>query len=213
MALAAGGLTGAARTGSPRTPADGRSAAVQVTADGCPDVDAHGGGTIVAPGRVLTSAHVVAGSSSVTVALGGRETAAIVVALDPVNDLAVLAVDRAFSPAAGLGRARVADRGVVMVMRAGQVTPLAVTVRRLITLQTEDIYLAGVHDRDAVELEADIEPGDSGSGVLVRGRVVAVVFARDRTSPHTAYGLDPQPVVEHIGDHAAVSTGTCARVG
>jgi S1-C subfamily serine protease len=209
LALALGGGCG---SGGSR-PADGRAAAVQVTADGCPDIDTHGGGTMVAAGRVLTAAHVVAGATSVTVTRAARSSPAMVVVLDPIHDLAVLAVDPSIAPVAPIDRANAGDRGIVMVVRAGVVATLDVQIRRLITLQTEDIYLDGTHDRDAVELDADIEPGDSGASVLVRGRAVAVVFARDRQVPHTGFGLDPQPIVEHLADVATVPTGACARVG
>ena len=49
---------------------------------------------MVSPGRVMTNAHVVAGSSGVRVQLGGqgRPLDAKVVVLDPRTDVAVLAV-------------------------------------------------------------------------------------------------------------------------
>jgi len=207
-------LTGAVATGpEPSVRGDAGQSAVQVVADGCPDIDAYGSGTMVAPGRVLTSAHVLAGSTAVTVRRGEVSVAATVVAFDPIADLAVLAVEPSVARVVPLGTALAGDHGVVVAVRAGRLTALPVEVRRAIILQTSDIYRDGVHDRDAFELQADIAPGDSGAAVLVRGRVAAVVFARDRQVPRLAYGLDPAPIVGRIGNVSPVATGSCAPLG
>jgi S1-C subfamily serine protease len=130
-----------------------------------------------------------------------------------VHDLAVLAVAPGTAPVAPIGIATAGSHGIVATARDGAPATVPVVVRRLVTLQTEDIYLDGVHDRDAFELDADIEPGDSGAAVLVDGRVVGIVFARDRQAAHTAYGLVPTPILDQLHAADAVPTGACARVG
>lgn len=195
-------------------PIDGRSAAVLVVADGCPEVDLHGGGTLVTGDRVVTSAHVVAGSTAVEVWRGAIHERARVVALDPSADLAVLAVTPIFAGTAPLGTvAGPVERGIVVVVRDGRPMAIPVVVKRAILLTTEDIYLGATVDRDAFEIEADIEPGDSGAAVLVGGRTVAVVFARNRHVQNLAYALDPGPIRGALGNTETISTGHCSLVG
>ncbi|HET8970327.1 MAG TPA: MarP family serine protease, partial [Candidatus Nanopelagicales bacterium] len=64
-----------------------------------------GSGWVVAPGRVVTNAHVVAGMREASVQVGGvgREYAAQIVVFDPERDLAVLAVDGLNAPPLRLG--------------------------------------------------------------------------------------------------------------
>jgi len=67
---------------------------VRIEAEGCRTRPTVGAGSFVENGRVLTVAHVVAGSDHVDVFLSnGAEVDARVVAIDRDKDLAVLAVD------------------------------------------------------------------------------------------------------------------------
>ncbi|HEY7623127.1 MAG TPA: hypothetical protein VH834_25355, partial [Solirubrobacteraceae bacterium] len=64
------------------------------------------------------------------------------------------------------------------------------TVRRAITA-TVRVEPAPAVRRPALELGADVAPGDSGAAVVDdRGRVVGVLFATSRDRAHTAYAVD-----------------------
>ncbi len=69
-----------------------------------------GSGVVFLPNRVMTNAHVVAGSDSVTVSVGGEERAANVVSYDPSADIAILDVPGLQAPPLAFAEARGADR-------------------------------------------------------------------------------------------------------
>jgi S1-C subfamily serine protease len=186
-----------------------REATVAITADGCPDVDAHGVGLVVAPGRVLTVAHVVAGATAVTVRSGTGDATAQVVAFDPDNDAAVLAIDRGIGRPIPLGPAKVGRPASVAVFRNGVLVEQAVTILRRVSLQTEDIYVQGRHDRPSFELDADIQPGDSGSVVVQDRRAVAIVWARTRGVERRAWALDSSIMEMALRSPAPVAHGHC----
>jgi hypothetical protein len=58
-------------------------------------------------------------------------------------------------------------------------------------IETEDIYIEGETNRPGIELDADIESGDSGGPVMVDGEVVGVLWARSSKYEHRAYAIDP----------------------
>jgi hypothetical protein len=43
--------------------------------------------------------------------------------------------------------------------------------------------------RDVIELDREVQPGDSGTPVIRGGRLIGVIFARSATRPHTAYAV------------------------
>jgi S1-C subfamily serine protease len=184
-------------------------AAVEVVAIGCGPVDGRGDGLVVAPGRVLTVAHVVAGSDRVQVSTRLGTTTAVVTVFDPANDVAVLAIHPGFAPAIPLGTADVDDRGVVALYREGQPTIVPVRIADVVTIRTEDIYLDRIYDRPGYELEAEIIPGDSGGVVVVDHRAVAVVWARSRRSDNRAWSVDALVVADRLASSVPVDTGRC----
>jgi S1-C subfamily serine protease len=188
--------------------------AVRIDADGCPDIDNFGVGAVLSGGRVLTAAHVVAGSQHFTVSIGTEKQTAVLVAIDPVNDLALLHLDGPSPAAFPVGPARAGDQGQIESVRATGPATMPATVTRLINLGIEDIYLHGHYERPALELDATIEPGDSGSPVVVRGRVVGVTTLRSRSEPNRAYAIDPTAfLAEHQTAATRVDSGACASVG
>ena len=64
-----------------------------VVDDACDPGIETGSGAIVAPGLVLTAAHVLSGGFSIRVIRDGRSVIAEVVGFDPDLDLAYLAID------------------------------------------------------------------------------------------------------------------------
>ncbi len=172
---------------------DPPSAAVSIEAGGCDVSNAAGNGLIVAPGLVLTSAHVLKGSTEIVVSRDDRSTTATIVAFDPNMDLAYLAIEPSFGGTIpmGDGDTRNGDRGTAYVFRSGTPVRVPVVFRRPINIRTEDIYRKGETNRPGFELDADLKAGDSGGVVIVNGEAVGVLWARSRNVDHRAYAIDP----------------------
>ncbi len=160
--------------------------AVGIRAEGCGAGAGKGSGLVVAPGVVLTSAHVVAGANTITVRIDAdTEAAATVVGFDPFMDLAYLrtpaeAAADAIEPSISSDHVEPGSFGHALVFRDGAPTELDVEVRRRVRINTEDIYVEGDITRPGFELTADIELGDSGGAVYVDGEIIGVLWARTR---------------------------------
>jgi S1-C subfamily serine protease len=186
------------------------ASAVQIVADGCVSVDIHGAGLVVAPGRIATVAHVVAGATSVTVRNGrGQLVEATVAYFDPVNDVAVLAVDETFAPAVPLGSATAGATGTAIVYRDDKPVALAVSIRRLVDIETADIYGDGDRARPGFELGVDIVAGDSGSVVVVDGHAVGLVWSRSRKADGRAWAMRTSLIADHLSSAEPVDHGHC----
>ena len=120
-------------------------------------------GAPTARGEVLTVAHVLDGARGVRVA-GNR---ARVVRVDRRRDLAWLAAD--------VAPGRFSD-GLHVIRDGKPATIPARVIRRV------NVTLDGGARRAALELDAEIEPGDSGAPLTQDGHIVGVVFARGRSS-------------------------------
>lgn len=158
---------------------------------------------VVAPGLVLTAAHVVAGADEIVVSRPGRPTAtATIVAFDPEMDLAYLDVGSWYGTPQPVASDHVdaGDRGVAWVYRDGEPVEVPVHIRRRVNIRTEDIYVEGETNRPGFELDAAIESGDSGGAVLVDGELAGVIWARSRRFEDRAYAIDPSRAGELI-DH------------
>jgi len=178
-----------------------------------------GTGFVVAPGRVVTNAHVVAGMSEPQVQAGGagRWLPGRVVVFDAARDLAVLDVPDLPARPLALGADRVRGDDVVVagfplngpyVLSPGR-------VRDVLPALGEDIYAAEAVTRQVYSLHADVRPGNSGGPVLdPSGAVVGVVFARSLDDPSTGYALtlaEAAPVLQAAATASEeVPTGACA---
>jgi len=176
-----------------------------------------GTGFAIAPDYVVTNAHVIAGATTVRVALGGRLSDASPVLFDGDLDIALLHVPRlgaaplrfaSSDPARGTVAAAVGFPGGGPL----EVVPAAVAS----SYDAEGFDLDGTHRvvRRILELRAEIERGDSGGPlVLADGTVGGVVFAESRADPLVGYALSPTVVATRvapaIGRTRAVPTGAC----
>jgi len=177
-----------------------------------------GTGFVVAPERVMTNAHVVAGvSEPIVTEPDGDPLAAQVVRFDPRTDIAVLAVpdlDRAplrfrDDPAAG------ADAAVVGYPNNGPLSTEPVRIRGEHSLLGRDIYGDEAVSRDVLSVRGEVRPGNSGGPLVAdNGLVYGVMFAASLTDPETGYALALSEVMPHVEQSAAstepVSTGVCA---
>lgn len=178
-----------------------------------------GSGWVVAPERVVTNAHVVAGVSEEHVRIQGtgRSFDARVIAFDPQRDLAVLSVPGLPAPALTQGpELKRADGAVVAGFPLdGPYRLDAARVRDVLKATGADIYGNPGVVREIYSLYARVEPGNSGGPLLSRsGEVVGIVFAKSLDDDQTGYALtldEARPVLEAANRSASpVSTGGCA---
>jgi S1-C subfamily serine protease len=176
-----------------------------------------GSGFVIAEDRVVTNAHVLAGVDTPIVELPGvpaREGR--VVYFDPVDDLAVIAVDDLgadvlpFSPTLAAGDAAV----VQGYPFGGPFTMVSAGVESVGTVNVPDVYEQSWNPREIYALESTVRPGNSGGPLLTgEGTVAGVVFARAENDENLGYAMtmaELTPVAEQAAALAnTVSTGSC----
>lgn len=178
-----------------------------------------GSGWVVAPGRVVTNAHVVAGVERPQVIVGGvgRSYSGRVVVFDPVKDLAVIDLPALRAPALRVGRDLRRDATAVVAgfPLDGPYRLDSARVRDVLTARGEDIYGRRESVRRVYSLYAKVQPGNSGGPLLSRdGEVVGVVFAKSLDDERTGYALtatEAAPVLAAARAAAQpVDVGGCA---
>ena len=174
-----------------------------------------GSGFVVAPGLVVTNAHVVAGTRGVELrTTDDRSARGTVVAFDPSVDLALVATDLT-RPALRLEEPEEGRDGLVLGFPGGGgFDPSPYSVAGLLDARGYDIYDRDLVDRRLVVLATDLAPGDSGSAVATpQGTVVGVAVAVAPDRPGVAYALAPDQVRSLVaslgGSRAPVGTGPC----
>jgi S1-C subfamily serine protease len=178
-----------------------------------------GTGFVVAPGYVVTNAHVVAGADprGVRVNAGGRIMTAVPVLFDPDLDVALLRVSDILPIALTFASAdpgRGALGATLGYPGGGRLTILPAAVTGRYPAVGHDIYGHGRVRRQVLELRAEIDRGDSGGPLMLSdGTVGGVVFAEARTNPDVGYALAATEVANAVwpglGRTAAVDTGDC----
>lgn len=176
-----------------------------------------GTGFVVAPDRIVTNAHVVAGvERPVVEAPSGQSAEGRVVYFDPADDLAVVATDGLGLTALGLAEElAVGDAGVVDgypfggPFVTGPAEVLAVSVERI-----RDIYGQSASPREVYTLAAEINPGNSGGPLLaLDGEVAGVVFARSADDAQLGYAMTNDELAPVVGAAPglvdAVAPGAC----
>lgn len=188
----------------------GPSDVVKVLATGCTDV--HQGTAFFVQSHIaVTNAHVVAGATSVSVE-GARATVAL---FDPVNDIAILRV-----PSLNLVPMRFVSSVPTSGSSAsifgfpldGSRTLSPSVISGQITAQSRDIYDQNLFNRTVLVLYANVQPGNSGSPVIVNEHVAGVLFSKSLSQSSTAYAI-PAATVEHdlalTPSRGAASTKSC----
>ena len=177
-----------------------------------------GSGWVVAPERVVTNAHVVAGVASENVRIQGvgRSYDARVVIFDPKRDLAVLAVPGLPAPASTEGPSLTRSGGAVVAgfPLNGPYELDSARVRDVLPATGADIYGNPGVVRQVYSLYARVQPGNSGGPLLSpSGQVVGIVFARSLDDTNTGYALtldEARPVLDAANSSSSpVSTGGC----
>lgn len=207
-----------ALAGSPVV-ANGRGSVVKVlgAAPSC-SRRLEGTGFVYADDRVMTNAHVVAGTRTVAVELRGERYSARVVVYDPERDLAVLHVPGLPAPAMrfAVRQARVEASAIVLGFPLdGPYNAQSARIRDVGPITGPNIYNSGNVTRDIYTIRALVRSGNSG-GPLVSpdGQVLGVIFAAAADDPNTGFAVTAEeaaPVAEAgAGRVQATDTGDCA---
>lgn len=172
-----------------------------------------GTGFVIAPERVMTNAHVVAGSNKVAVETAKGQLTATVVLYDPQSDLAVLDVPKLTAPMLSFA-AKPATTGESAIVLGypldGPYTATPARLRSEIALRGPNIYDSQTVLRDVYTVRAQVRSGNSG-GPLVDpdGYVLGVVFGAALDSADTGFAL----TAKEVSDEAAAAPGLTASVG
>jgi S1-C subfamily serine protease len=190
---------------------------IEVLGRGCvPDYLNQGSGFVVAPGYLVTNAHVVAGTHGVFLYDGDRHPATVV-AIDRAMDLAVLHVPSYSAPPLRLTtaeQARGTGGAVVGFVRGYNPRIEPAAVRGVIVVHGRDIDGDRRVERRIYELQTDVFGGDSGGPfALADGSVAGVVFADSVVEDGVAYAIrsaDVQTLLDRaVGATEPVDTGAC----
>jgi S1-C subfamily serine protease len=177
-----------------------------------------GSGFAFAPGRILTNAHVVAGTKSLKVVReDGQAVEGKVVYFDPDMDLAVIdAPDVGVRSLSFSGSASRGDNvAVIGYPENGGLDATPARIRDEQVATGTDIYGEGSVVREVLSLRADVRPGNSGGPVVNReGNVVGVVFAASVDRDDTGYAMTSRQVASAVASGIsatrAVGTGPCS---
>ncbi|WP_053353655.1 MarP family serine protease [Leucobacter musarum] len=175
-----------------------------------------GTGFVVAEDRVVTNAHVVAGVDTPLVELPGEPARdGQVVYFDPIDDLAVIAVDVDAAPLPIDDTLVPGSAGAVEgYPYGGPFTTVAAGVLATRDAPIADIYNSSTSPRSIHVLSANVRPGNSGGPLLTaEGGVAGVVFARDTQRENVGYAMtvaELLPVLATLDSATSpVSTGAC----
>jgi S1-C subfamily serine protease len=176
-----------------------------------------GSGFVAAPNRVITNAHVVAGSDSSSVDVGGTTFDAQVVSYDPTADIAFLDVPKLSAPPltfAGYA-AKVGTEALLLGYPYGEsfaVTPAR--IREIIELNGPDVYHTTTVSREVYMIDGSFaETGGSGGPLIdMQGRVLGTFFGTAADDPRTGFAISSAEITGHmskVDNTQPVDTGDC----
>jgi S1-C subfamily serine protease len=190
---------------------------IRGVAPGCQKV-LEGTGFVIAPNRVMSNAHVVAGSDSVTVEAEGKKYDATVVSYDPNADISILDVPNLPQEplvfADELAKTG-ADAVVLGYPGGGEFAATPARVREVIELSGPDIYKTTTVNREVYTIRGLVRQGNSGGPMINRaGKVIGVVFGAAVDDNDTGFVMTTNEVsrqLAKIGNTAKVPTGACVN--
>jgi S1-C subfamily serine protease len=177
-----------------------------------------GSGFVIAPQRVLTNAHVVAGTDTVDVEINGGALDAHVVYYNPDVDVAVLAVPDLTAVPLQFNQnpAKQGQDAIVLGYPLdGPYNASAARIRQRMNLPGPNIYDDMHVVRDVYTVYATVRSGNSGGPLIdPSGNVLGVVFGAAVDDSQTGFALTAQQVLSTIPNPAtlyrSVSTDQCA---
>jgi S1-C subfamily serine protease len=152
-----------------------------------------GSGFVYAEDRVMTNAHVVAGTKSVSVELDGDRHNGRVVVYDPERDLAVIFVPGLSAPVMPFAARQApseADAIVLGFPLDGPYNAQSARVRDVSKITGPNIYDSGDVTREIYTIRALVRSGNSGGPLVApNGQVLGVIFAAAADDPNTGFAV------------------------
>lgn len=178
-----------------------------------------GSGFVASNDLIMTNAHVIAGLSKPMVIVGKKTYNATPVYFDPSLDIAILRTSTMPVPALPIdGRMQRSETPIVIMgyPGGGAFTLSGGVIIDHITAVGRNIYDKGLVTRDIYQVQADVEPGNSGGPMLnADGQVVGLVFAKAVSEKNVGYALLANQLTEPLQKAQTttrtVSTGHCAE--
>ena len=144
-------------------------------------------------GWIVTNKHVVAGSTTLQVALqDGRQFSGTIYGIDTLTDLAIVKVDATGLPAAPIGNSSAAKVGQLAIAIGSPLGTYTNSVTAGIisafgrTIQVQD----GTQLRNLIQTDAAINPGNSGGAMLdAAGNVVGINSAVAQTAEGIGFAI------------------------
>jgi len=161
-----------------------------------------GSGCIIKGNRILTNAHVISDRTFIQVRLHGKSKKyeAEVVAVSHEADLALLTVADGdfFKGAAALPFGTLPEIQQEAIVFGFPEGGDMLSITKGVISRTEHIYYAhSLIELLATQLDAAVNPGNSGGPVMIGGRIVGVVMGTRRDSDNIGYMI-PTPIIEHF---------------
>ncbi len=156
-----------------------------------------GTGYVVAPGLVVTNAHVVAGGNDFRVTDdAGKGHAARLVAYDPLRDLAVIEAVDLDRQALFTGSSEAGEVVAVFGHPGGSGLRIApARVSEVVRARGRDLYDTVDTVREVLVLATALELGDSGAPLVnAAGEVVGVAFAVAPDASNVAYAVTDEEI-------------------
>jgi S1-C subfamily serine protease len=177
-----------------------------------------GSGFVYAAERVMTNAHVVAGTREVSVEVNGDRLAGTVTVYDPQRDLAVIYVPGLRAPVMPFISAAAATGASAIVLGYPQDGPYdaqSARVRDVGKITGPDIYDAGDVTREIYTIRSLVRSGNSGGPLISpNGQVLGVIFAAAADDKNTGFALTATEAAPVAGQGQnrtrGVRTGDCA---
>jgi S1-C subfamily serine protease len=144
------------------------------------------------------------------VSVGGAS--AQVALFDPVNDIAILRVSSLNETPLHLAHVvplAATPANIVGFPLNGSRTGTPAFVNGEITAQSRDIYNKQVFTRTLLVLTAVVEPGNSGSPLLIANEGVAgLIVSKSTSQPDTAYAIPAATVAHDLAEASATGTAS-----
>jgi S1-C subfamily serine protease len=182
-----------------------KNAIVRINSVGCDGNNYVGSGFVIDAHHIVTAGHVVEGSRSITVTIGGNPEPTEIIGLDTSGDVVLLHSDGAI-PGSYIPLASddppVGDRvaaigfplGGGLTMTQGSVSALGQSI------VVNNTQLAGL-----VQTDTALNPGNSGGPLLgLDGRASGIVDALNTQANATGYAISPKYAITEV-DHWLVS--------
>ena len=158
----------------------------------------HGAGIVVtSDGNIVTCLHVIENATSITAEIGGTTYKATVTGTDPTSDIATIKVDAKDLPVTRFGDSdKVKQGNWAMVVGDPYGLSDTVTVGSVSALGRDIPYSGTTADilyADMIQLDASVNPGDSGGGVYdSQGELIgmtALITTDDDNAVNIAYAI------------------------